>query len=438
MAGEDLYGALAGLNYDPMQTGYGMSQQALVASAPALMNPYASTGSNLGVALGTALMSGLLGYQARQQAAEDSLMANRLGLQLLQASTPEARLGIIEGAPDSDMQSKLLAVNTRLAAQQALTKALVDQEVAKKTGLAEFDLGPLGTKLYERDLQKARDLVDIRRGGISTGVRAGSGTTLKDAVYGKPVDVTNPETLAGRRDLLIQRGIDLGMTPNQALNYAEKNLAMDTAANKTLSKKLENARDRAANLQEIAATGRAGMEGAGMTGGLLQGPRELASKALSVVSPTEQEKRNSQALLDSVRPRVVQIMRSPGAVTDYETKLLIKAGPSSTNTPGENARILQNMEVISNLESEYADFVEAYMQQSGSAVGADKVWNKYKEEEVFPTGKYNQNRMSVFDFLSDKGSQITDTIKTPAISAQDQKLLDAGFTRGPNGGWIAP
>lgn len=165
MAGEDLYGALAGLNYDPSQTGWGMGQQALIASAPALMNPYASTGSNLGVALGTALMSGLLGYQARQQAAEDSLMANRLGLQLLQASTPEARLGIIEGAPDSDMQSKLLAVNTRLAAQQALTKALVDQEVAKKTGLAEFDLGPLGTKLYERDLQKAREMATIRTSG---------------------------------------------------------------------------------------------------------------------------------------------------------------------------------------------------------------------------------------------------------------------------------
>jgi len=174
MAGEDLYGALAGLNYDPMETGYGLGQQALVTAAPLLMNPYASTGSNLGVALGTALVSGLLGYQARQQAAEDSLMANRLGLQLLEAASPQARLGIIEGAPDSDMQSKLLAVNTRLAAQQAMSKALVDQEVAKQTGLAEFQLGPLGTKLYERDLQKARDLATIRVANAG-----GAGTTGK-------------------------------------------------------------------------------------------------------------------------------------------------------------------------------------------------------------------------------------------------------------------
>jgi len=184
MAGEDLYGALAGLSYDPTQTGWGMGQQALIASAPTLMNPYASTGSNLGVALGTALMSGLLGYQARQQAAEDSLMANRLGLQLLQASTPEARLGIIEGAPDSDMQSKLLAVNTRLAAQQALTKALVDQEVAKKEGLAKFELGDLGSKLNARELQDALTLKMAERigtGGVDAETRKKDAEILRYA-----------------------------------------------------------------------------------------------------------------------------------------------------------------------------------------------------------------------------------------------------------------
>lgn len=157
MAGEDLYGALAGLNYDPAETGYGTSSQVLASSLPTLMNPYQSAGTNIGIALGGALISGLLGYQARQSAAEQSLAANRLGLQLLEAQSPQARLGIIESAPDALMQEKLLGVNTRLAAQQAAIKQLVDQEVAKRTGLAKFELGPEGEKLFQRDLEKIRE-----------------------------------------------------------------------------------------------------------------------------------------------------------------------------------------------------------------------------------------------------------------------------------------
>ena len=157
MAGEDLYGALAGLNYDPAETGYGTSSQVLASSLPTLMNPYQSAGTNIGIALGGALISGLLGYQARQSAAEQSLEANRLGLQLLEAQTPQARLGIIESAPDALMQEKLLGVNTRLAAQQAAIKQLVDQEVAKRTGLAKFELGPEGEKLFQRELEKIRE-----------------------------------------------------------------------------------------------------------------------------------------------------------------------------------------------------------------------------------------------------------------------------------------
>jgi len=430
MAGEDLYTALAGLNYAPSDTGYALGAQYLGASLPALMNPYQSTGTNLGIALGGALIQGLLGYQAKKQAAEDSLMANRLGLQLMQAATPEARLSIAESAPDADMQSKLLTLNTRLAAQKALTDALVEQEVAKKEGLARFELGPIGTALHNRDGV-----------GSQSGAGAGRGALSASNIAAKPFDIGDSTTLSGKRDALIQRGIEMGMTPNQALQYAEKNLAIDTAANKGIIKKIETSRERATNLQEITAAGRAGMEGAGMTGGLLYGPRELASKALSVVSPTEQQKRNSQALLDSIQPRVVQIMRSPGAVTDYETKLLVKSGPSSTNTPGENATILQKMEVISDLENEYADFVESYMQRTGSAVGADRVWNKYKEQEVFPSGTYNSKRVSIFDFLAEQGAPLTETPTLPpppSVSAQEKKLIDAGFVRGPNGGWIKP
>lgn len=431
MAGEDLYGALAGLNYDPAETGYGTSSQVLASSLPALMNPYQGAGTNIGIALGGALISGLLGYQARQSAAEQSLEANRLGLQLLEAQTPQARLGIIESTPDTVMQGKLLGVNTRLAAQQAALKQLVDQEVAKRTGVAEFELGPLGSALYDRDIRKAAELAGTRRisGGGSGGGGAGQPGTI-----GKPLDITAPETLAGRRDVLIQRGIEMGMTANQALAYAEKNLATDTAANKLANKRIEDSRNRAAALEEVTSTARVGIEGAGMTGGALQGPRQAASRMAAIFSPEQQAKQDAQKLLDSVKPQVIKMSRSPGAVTDFESKMLIGAGPSSNNTPSENEKIITNMEVITDLENEYADYVEAYIQQNGSAIGADKLWTKYKEQEAFKGGKYNAGRLPIYDYLTG----LKDRQPTSTFSTKEQKLIDAGFVRGPGGGWVRP
>lgn len=427
MAGEDLYGALAGLNYDPAETGYGTSSQVLASSLPALMNPYQGAGTNIGIALGGALISGLLGYQARQSAAEQSLEANRLGLQLLEAQTPQARLGIIESAPDALMQEKLLGVNTRLAAQQAAIKQLVDEEVAKQTGLAKFELGPLGSALYDRDNRKAGKLAGARRiSGGGEGAAAGT--------EGKPFDITDPETMAGRRDTLIERGIEMGMTANQALAYAEKNLATDTAANKLANKRIENSRNRAAALEEVTSTARVGVEGAGMTGGALQGPRQAASRMAAIFSPEQQAKQDAQKLLDSVQPQVIKMSRSPGAVTDFESKMLIGAGPSSNNTPSENEKIITNMEVITDLENEYADYVEAYIQQNGSAIGADKLWTKYKEQEAFKGGKYNASRLPIYDYLTG----LKDKQPTSTFSTKEQKLIDAGFVRGPGGGWVRP
>ena len=431
MAGEDLYGALAGLNYDPAETGYGTSSQVLASSLPALMNPYQGAGTNIGIALGGALISGLLGYQARQSAAEQSLEANRLGLQLLEAQTPQARLGIIESTPDSVMQGKLLGVNTRLAAQQAAMKQLVDQEVAKRTGLAEFELGPLGSALYDRDIRKAAELAGARR--ISGG-GGGSDGPGQPGTVGKPLDIFDPETLAGRRDVLIQRGKDMGMTANQALAYAEKNLTIDTTANKGAVERVNKSRERALLFDEITSTARAGVDAAGMTGGALGGVRQTGSRLAAIFSPEQQAKQDAVKLLDSVKPDIVKIGRSPGAVTEKENQILIGAGPSSSNTPSENEKIIRKMEVIGDLEQEYADFVESYITQKGSAVGADSLWIKYKEREVFKGGRYNENRVPIYDYLSN----LTERDLPSNVSATDQKLLDAGFVRGPGGGWVRP
>jgi len=178
MAGGDLYSALSGLNYSPTDNNWALGAQAVGAGLPTLYNPYQGAGTNFGIAFGGALLQGLLGFQARRQAAEDSIAANQLGLKLLQATTPEARLQIAQSAPDVEMQSRLLGLNTQLQTQSQLTDQLINQEMLKRKALAdiglieeqnkrnqqaEFELSDLGRKQAQRKLEDLIALEQAKR-----------------------------------------------------------------------------------------------------------------------------------------------------------------------------------------------------------------------------------------------------------------------------------
>jgi hypothetical protein len=178
MAGGDLYSALSGLNYSPTENNWALGAQAVGAGLPTLYNQYQGAGTNFGIAFGGALLQGLLGFQARRQAAEDSIAANQLGLKLLQATTPEARLQIAASAPDVEMQSRLLGLNTQLQTQSQLTDQLINQEMLKRKALAdiglteernkmnqqaEFELSDLGRKQAQRKLEDLIALEQAKR-----------------------------------------------------------------------------------------------------------------------------------------------------------------------------------------------------------------------------------------------------------------------------------
>lgn len=118
MAGEDLYSALQDLNVPATDTGYGIGAVTLARSLPNLINPSGNVGTNIGVALGGALMTSLLGYQARKQATEQSLLANTLGAQMLRMKTPEERLALIKGVDDSFVQPRLLGLQSALQGRE--------------------------------------------------------------------------------------------------------------------------------------------------------------------------------------------------------------------------------------------------------------------------------------------------------------------------------
>jgi hypothetical protein len=342
--------------------------------------------------------------------------------------TPEQRTGFIEQLPSGgflDPRERLLTLATALNQQETARKAKAAEKLLELQTAADFELGPKGTELFERKKQQEIDIARARIKGL-TGA-------LSEEVPETPMPLppmTGATPLQEKRDALIGRGISMGMTPGQAADYAEKNLSLETGATKDAQKRIDKSRERANALEQVTSTARAGLEGAGITGGIEGGIRELASKAYAFVSPKEQEKRDYQKLLDSVRPQVVQMLRSPGAVSDFETKLLMGAGPSSTNTPSENARIIQGMDVVANLEADYADFVESLVRKQGSSAGADALWRQYKNEQVFPEGKYNPLRTDWASWLAERGMSTESAIVGPNVAGSNaiaalQARLDA-------------
>lgn len=417
--------ALYGLNYTPAQTGYGMASQAIGQATPQLINPYGSTGQAIGIGLGSILLQSLLGYQARSQAAQDTLQANTLANQMMSMETPQARTDFIAGIDDSMQQARLSTLATALTGQERARQTKAAEKLLDLETAAKFELGPLGTQIAERKQQQEIELARARVRGLTSALGGETAATV-----GALPPLEGGTALQAKRDALIARGIELGMTPGQAAQYAEKNLTLETGATKDAQKRIDKSRERANALEQISSTARAGLEGAGMTGGALGGLREALSSGYAVVSPKEQEKRDYQKLLDSVRPQVVQMLRSPGAVSDFETKLLMGAGPSSTNTPSENAKIIQGMETIANLEADYADFVESLVRKQGSSVGADALWRQYKSEQVFPEGKYNPLRTDWASWLSERGMATESAIVGPNVAGSNsiaalQARLDA-------------
>jgi len=220
MAAEDILAALQGLKYAPIESPYGIAGASIAQSLPQMITPTMSTGKALGLSLGSVLLSGLLGYQARRDAAAANLESAKLGLQLQSAMTPEARLGIIEqagGGAMGDLQSRLLDYNNILATQEAARKQTVANKLAELEAAGQFNLGPLGTQLYERDLQKEVARQAAITGGFENRQELADKLMrerdLQRKILGREnVNVASP---------LMQRAIERNASSDLALDVAE-------------------------------------------------------------------------------------------------------------------------------------------------------------------------------------------------------------------------
>jgi hypothetical protein len=148
----------------------------LGAATPTMISPYASTGTAIGVGLGSILLQSLLGYQARQQAAERTLELNRLSTSLLGMKDAQERSDFIGTLGDTDplVLGRLGSLSGALAAQDVLQQRTLDLERSKKMLGLDIELSPKAQKLA--DLEQGREIAKIKARNAGFG---GQGVTTE-------------------------------------------------------------------------------------------------------------------------------------------------------------------------------------------------------------------------------------------------------------------
>jgi hypothetical protein len=129
--GDSILEGLSGMQFSAADNPFGLGTVALATSLPKLINPAGNFGTNLGITLGGTLLTALMGYQARQTAADLSSKATNVGLNILSAKTPEEQKAIAdasnEGFYGGEIQSKALNLVNALQGQQKVNEVAAQQ-----------------------------------------------------------------------------------------------------------------------------------------------------------------------------------------------------------------------------------------------------------------------------------------------------------------------
>lgn len=141
--------------YTPKETAYGAAATGIASALPGVVDPYGSTSGNIARVLGGALLSGLLGYQAKKQAEEEN-----------KALLPE--LTALMGAGSQEEIGALLEQSKYADRLSPLAMSLYGQ-----LGTAEQKAKELESeRAFQREMQQSKNLAKIEAAGIAAQARA--------------------------------------------------------------------------------------------------------------------------------------------------------------------------------------------------------------------------------------------------------------------------
>lgn len=189
--GDSLITALQGVQTTPKDTGYGLAAQSIASLAPSLINPYGSTGSNIGLAAGSTLLAALLGGFAKDEANQENIALHPLISDYLSG--------------DKDKQTNLLVDNPELAKLDPYLAAAAQskQEESDKADLEVKKAIDIAKGTLPYDIQKLQEGSRIRQEAAdnkpipSTGVdKITTGVTISKQLQ-KAIDLTKEFSQTG-------------------------------------------------------------------------------------------------------------------------------------------------------------------------------------------------------------------------------------------------
>ena len=282
-----------------------------------------------------------------------------------------------------------------IAPQLAIQDYLARQEIAnRKAELAAQNKNAIGleeTKAFAQFYYSPQGQALARRGMLQMpGVPGASpqmptGAPAQTPGVQSPVGAVGGDTQGGivpLQDRVNQTADELlmqGLPADEAYKGAERRYGAETAQTEAELKALQDIKQKAQNLQRIGDTVLSVYDKAGYTGMgnsvLSVGANILAGAG----SEDQQQKMMAQSVLDSIKPDVIKEARTVGggAVSDYESKMFVAAGPNSGQRPEANRLLADLYRERGKLAEDYVNFKEAYYQKFGTLQGSEDKWSQY-------------------------------------------------------------
>ena len=128
-----------GIAYTPRENIYGQIGGTIASALPQIVSPYASTGSNIATVLGGSLLAGLLGYQAKQEAAEKN-QALIPAITGIMGATDVAGVNTQLGTFDPEVATRLAPIALqRMSALQEREQKIADQIAEEERALRRLE-----------------------------------------------------------------------------------------------------------------------------------------------------------------------------------------------------------------------------------------------------------------------------------------------------------
>jgi hypothetical protein len=270
-----------------------------------------------------------------------------------------------------------------------LTQILLSDNSAQAiTEMPEFShLGP-EVAAYERDKMEAEKIkrvgtaTDPELQALAKGLTAGS----KPDAEGMGIDELDfnamPVPLRERRDQRMAELRSKGFGNAQISSIIKDEFKPETAENTVSAKEMAKAEDRASGLTILAETAQEALDTADDFGPISGRISKAYATVGSLVSDTQEKELTAYQILETIKPDIVKLYRAKGsgALSDFESKALMGAGPQNTYTREANQFIINKLKAMAQLEEQYQSYLHWYRNTYGSVRGARTHWTKYKKD----------------------------------------------------------